>query len=302
MSEAATDLRAAPVLSPVQRRTLEALRRTDEPLVFDPAFVAELRADAQQGSDELSERLDGGDLWINKFTIRNVLQCEHHFMQPDPFAWSPALARGQVSHRAIQLLLSWRGEPTPADLVDEAMARLSDEDRGIGVWIAGLTAADGADLRGRCVERVTQFLECFPPLRRTWHPMTEASVHWPKEGPIVLRARVDLVIGRPEGMQSRKVLIDLKSGRSHPRHREDLRFYALVETLAREVPPRSIATFSLEAGEASVEPVTEASLRSALRRSLDAISRIIELTVEGRPPLPPPSLGCFACRGAANCP
>ncbi len=108
-------------------------------------------------------------------------------------------------------------------------------------WIGGLGAADRADLRGRCVERVTQFLECFPPLSRSWHPMTEASVQWPKDGPIVLRARVDLVIGKPVGVESRKVLIDLKSGRMVPRYRDDLRFYALVETLAREVPPRSVA-------------------------------------------------------------
>ena len=33
-------------LTPVQQRTLEALRRTDSPVVFDPAFVAELRSDA----------------------------------------------------------------------------------------------------------------------------------------------------------------------------------------------------------------------------------------------------------------
>ncbi len=33
-------------LTPVQQRTLEALRRTESPVVFDPAFVAELRADA----------------------------------------------------------------------------------------------------------------------------------------------------------------------------------------------------------------------------------------------------------------
>lgn len=283
-------------LSPVQRRTLEALRRTESPIVFDPAFVADLCQTAAEALAELAERLGDCQLPVNKFTVAGVLGCETHFLEPGPFTWNAAIARGQVSHRAIQLLLNWRGEPTPTDLVDEALARLADEERGIGEWIAGLGAADEADLRGQAVNRVTQFVECFPPLSRTWHPMTEAPVRWPLDGPIVLRARVDLVIGRPAGDESRKVLIDLKSGRIVPRHREDLRFYALVETLARGVPPRSVASFSLEAGEAVVDQVTDAMLRSSLRRTLDAVSRMIELTVEGRPPQPPPSAACFRCR------
>ena len=109
-------------------------------MVFDPAFVAELRADAQRSLAELGQRLGDGELWVTKFTVAGVLECETHFLHPEPFAWTPARARGQVSHRAIQLLLSWRGEPTPADLVDEAMARLADEERGIG----------DVDRRARC--------------------------------------------------------------------------------------------------------------------------------------------------------
>ena len=286
-------------LTPVQERTLAALRRAEAPVVFDPAFVADLRQDAVDGLAELTERLDDTRLSINKFNVANVLVCETHYLEPEPFVWKPAIARGQVAHKAIQLLLNWRGESTPIDLVDEAMARLADEDSSIGEWIAALDPADEADLRGRAVERVTQFVECFPPLRRTWHPMTEAQVRWPLDGPIMLRAKADLVIGKPNGAESRKLLIDLKSGRIVDRHREDLRFYALVETLAREVPPRSVASFSLEAGEAVVDQVNEAMLRSSLRRTLDAISRMIELSVEGRDPKPPPSSGCFRCRDLA---
>ena len=147
---------------------------------------------------------------------------------------------------------------------------------------------------------MTQFIECFPPLRRAWFPVTESQVRWPLDGPIMLRAKADLVIGRSTGNESRKVLIDLKTGRIVSRFREDLRFYALVETLSRELPPRAVASFSLEAGEAAVENVTEAMLRSALRRTLDAISRIIELTIEGCSPKPPPSADCFRCRDAGG--
>jgi hypothetical protein len=290
------------VLTPAQQRTLDALRRSDdEPLVFDPGFVAELRHDATVAVDELTSRLDDRPLAVNKLNIAEVLTCETHFLEPEPFAWSPALACGKVAHRAIELQLNWRGEPTPTDLVDDAIARLADDDSSIGDWIAGLSPGDEADLRGRAIARVTQFVECFPPLRRTWHPVTEAQVRWPVDGEITLRAKADIVIGRTVGNESRKVLIDLKAGRVWHRHRDDLRFYALVETLAREVPPRTVASFSLEAGEAVVEHVSEVMLRTALRRTLDAIERMIELTVEGRAPRPAPSLGCFRCR-APICP
>jgi RecB family exonuclease len=125
--------------------------------------------------------------------------------------------------------------------------------------------------------------------------MTEASAQFPLEGPIVLRARVDLIIGRPVERESRKVIIDLKSGRIMPRHRDDLRFYALVETLCRDVPPRKLATFSLDSGAAVVEEVTTAGLRSALRRTLDAIERMVELYVEARAPRRTPGVSCRWC-------
>ena len=289
------------MLTPAQRRTLQALRRPDDdPLVFDAAFIAELRGDATTAIAELAARLDPGrSLAVNKFAIAEVLTCEHHFLRPSPFAWSPAIACGKVAHRAVELLLNWRGEPTPTHLVDEALARLVDEDTSLGEWLATVDDGTTADVRGRAVVRLTQFVECFPPLRPTWHPLTEAQIRWPLGGPIVLRARADVVIGRPAGNESRKVLIDLKSSGVSQRHREDLRFYALVETLVREVPPRLIVSFSLEAGEAVVEVVNEGVLRTALRRTLDAIERMLELQVEGRPPRPTPSPGCYRCRELA---
>src|SRR4051794_7130714 len=114
-------------LTPAQQRTLEALRRSDgEPVVFDRDVVAELRADAAAALEELGARLDGETLAVNKFNVAEVLACETHFLAPSPFAWTTALACGKVSHKAIELHLNWRGEPTPAELVDDALARLGD--------------------------------------------------------------------------------------------------------------------------------------------------------------------------------
>ena len=289
-------------LTPVQLRTLDALRRSGEPVVFDPDLVADIRTEMRVALDEFAERLQPHqEVFISKHKIATALDCEEFHLIPDDFEWKPATAKGQVAHRAIQLLLSWRGEPNPTDLVDEAMARLADEERGIGVWIAALSEADEADLRGRSVERVTKFIESFPPLDRRSNPVTEAAARWPNEGPILLQARVDLMIGRPAGNESRKVIIDLKTGRPSVRHRQDLGFYALLETLARSVPPRKLATYYLDAAEAQVEDVSERLLRSAVRRTLDGINAIVELESEGRPPVRRAGITCRWCPLADSC-
>jgi CRISPR/Cas system-associated exonuclease Cas4 (RecB family) len=297
-----TDGPDGPALTPVQRRTLDALRRSGEPLVFDADLVADIRTEMRVALDEFAERLQPNqEIFVSKHKIATVLDCEEFHVLPDDFEWKAATAKGQVAHRAIQLLLSWRGEANPSDLVDEAMARLADEERGIGAWIAGLSPADEADLRGQSVERLTKFMESFPPLDRRANPVTEAAARWPNDGPILLQARVDLMIGRPAGNESRKVIIDLKTGRPNVRHRQDLGFYALLETLARSVPPRRLATFYLDAAEAQVEDVSERLLRTAVRRTLDAIHAIVELESEGRPPVRRAGVTCRWCPLSDSC-
>ena len=289
-------------LSPVQQRTLAALRRSGDPLVFDIEFVDELRTEMRAAIDDIAGQLgETTELWVSKHSLATVLDCEEFHLLPDEFEWTPANAKGTIAHKAIELMLSWRGEPTPTDLVDEAMARLADEQRGIGQWIDTLTAGDDADVRSQSITRVTQFQEGFPPLSKRWAPVTEASVRWPNDGPITLSGKVDLMFGRPAGRESRKVIIDVKTGRPSPRHRQDLGFYALVETLVREVPPRKIATFYLDAGEAQTEDVSERLLESAMRRTLDGIQAMVELNVLGRRPVRRPGTTCRWCPIANDC-
>lgn len=289
-------------LNPVQLRTLAALRRSDPPVTFDPALVADIEDEMREALADFADRMpDGQELFVSKHRLATALDCEEFHLIPDDFEWKPATAKGQVAHRAIQLMLSWRGEPSPSDLVDEAMARLADEERGIGAWIASLSPGDEADLRGQSVERVTKFIESFPPLDKRANPVTEAAVRWPNQGPILLQARVDLMLGRPDGAESRKVIVDLKTGRPNVRHRQDLGFYALVETLARKVPPRKVATFYLDASEPQTEDVSERLLRTAVRRTLDGINVLVELEAEGRPPVRRPGVTCRWCPIAADC-
>jgi hypothetical protein len=289
-------------LTPTQERTLEQLRRSGDPVVFDAGLIGELQTEVRAAVDEFAERLDPGDeLFVSKYRIGSVLECEDHHLAEDEFDWSPAKAKGKVSHRAIQLMVSWKGEATPTDLVDEAIARLAEEDRSVGPWIAAIDPADHADLRGQTVDHVTQFMEGFPPLRKEWHPVTETRIRWPNDGPIILSGQVDLTFGRPSGTESRKVIIDLKTGRANARHRQDLGFYALVETLRTGVPPRKVATYYLDAADAHAEDVTESLLHSAVRRTLDGINALIEVEIEKRTPIRRPGNPCRWCPLSSGC-
>ena len=289
-------------LTPTQQRTLDALRLVGDPPEFDADDIAEIADEMRATLADVAARLDpDSTLFVSKHRIGSVLDCEEFHLVDRGFEWTPANAAGTIAHRAIQLTLNWRGEVVPGDLVDEAMTRLADEARGIGEWIDGLSPADDADTRGHAINRVTGFLSDFPPLSRRWHPMTETSIRWPVAGPIVLSGKVDLVFGRPEGRRSRKVVIDLKTGRPSLRHRQDLGFYALVETLIRSVPPRRVATFYLDAGEAQVEDVGIPFLRSALRRTVDGIHALVEVELERRPPIRRPGVACRWCPLADDC-
>lgn len=288
-------------LTPLQRATLDVLRKSPEPLVFDPDLAAELRETAIEAFEAFGERLGGRQLYVSKHRIATLLACEANAMAPDDFTWSTATATGQVSHRAIQLLVTWRGVPSPLELVDEAIARLADGDGTLGQWLAALPPGEESDLRGSATERVTRFMEGFPPLDPRWHPMAEARVQWPLDGPVVLAGKVDLVIGRPERDVSTKLIIDLKTGRKAPRHRDDLRFYALVETLRTGVPPRKLASYYLDVGVADAEEVTEGVLRVALRRTLDAIDAEVDLVTGVREPERRPGFTCRWCSLITDC-
>lgn len=291
-----------PSLTPAQERTLALLRRADEPVTFSAAFVDEIERAATAAFEQFHERVGTTTLFVNKTRLAEVHGCEGRFMAPDDFQWSPKKARGQVAHKAIELLLNWPGEPTPRELVDEALARLSDQDSHFGRWVAKLGPGDEAELRGHASDRLIKFMESFPPLPKSAFPTTETRARWPVDGPILLGSKADLVIGPPDGRVSRKVIIDLKTGWVNPIHREDLRFYALVETLKIGVPPRKLVTYYLDAARADVEDVTEDVVWAALRRTLDGVHSMIELQIEGRAPELRPGTHCHWCPIRHECP
>ena len=288
-------------LNPTQQAVVDVLGKPAGWVPLPTTVVATLRIQLEESLAPLAEKLSPErPLYISKSSLTTVHGCEAHFMASlDTFEWTLMNVRGTVMHKAVELSINWRGPIEPAELVDEALARLEDEEsRGPSEFIAQLSPGDRAQLRGYAVDLYTKFEESFPPLKASWRPVTESAARVELfSGAIFMSTRVDLTLGGPGS----KVIIDLKSGRIYSNHREDLRFYALVESLRSGQAPRRLATYSLESARADVEEVTEGVLQAAARRVVDGATAIYELTRENRQPKLNPGPQCRWCPLKESC-
>lgn len=287
-------------LNPMQRAVLDALARSPDWQPLPTSVIDDVRRIVHDGLALIADRYSKQkSLWLSKATLAGIHACEQSFIATrDSFEWNPATATGTVLHKAIELTLHWRGDPVPGDVVDEAIARLADDQRSIGEYIEAIGAAERAQLRSNVVDLLTRFEECFPPLKASWRPVTESAARYELfDGAIVLAGRSDLTLGMPGA----KVIVDFKSGGIHPRHREDLRFYALVEALRSGMAPRRLATYSLSAARADVEEVSEGVLQAAARRVIAAAQLVTELLVDKRPPTRRAGVQCRWCPLNVDC-
>jgi hypothetical protein len=191
----------------------------------------------------------------------------------------------------------------PLALVDDALQRLADDPTArIADFLLGLTPPERAELRGDVNELVAGFLELWPPLQPGWRPQAESARRAELcGGMVVLSGKVDLTLGAPQGTRAGRVVVDLKTGGRHAGHTDDLRFYALLDTLRVGVPPFSLVGYYLDAGTFSVEEVTEEVLEAALRRAVDATRRIVELRLGLRSPKVSPNPACRWCSLRETC-
>jgi len=288
-------------LNPMQRSVVDVLKKPAGWVPLPLSVVDAVRGQIEKSLAPLAEKLTPDrPLFISKGGLTNVHGCETHYIASlDSFEWTLTNARGTIMHKAVELSINWRGPVEPALLVDEALARLEDEEgRGPGEFIAQLSPGERAQLRSYAVDLFTKFEESFPPLKAAWRPVTESTARVELfGGRISLSTRVDLTLGAPGS----KVIIDLKTGRIYANHREDLRFYALVEALRSGQPPRRLATYSLESARADVEEVSEGVLQAAVRRVVDGANAIYELTREEREPKLNPGAQCRWCPLGATC-
>ena len=293
-------------LNPAQQDLLATLRTGDEPpRTFDADLRHELRAEIEERIGPLVAELPQVPLFLSKHRLSQVHGCEVRFLaeEAESFAWTAATARGTVAHKAIELSLNLRGQSAPLELVDGALTRLAEDDRSLGDWLRTCSAEEVAELRAEANDRVAKFLECWPPLKVAWRPVPEARVSADLCGDKVrLSGKVDLSIGFARGNVAGKVLIDLKTGMFSPTHVDDLRFYALVETLRLGTPPRRLATHYLDSGRLQPEDVTVDVLYAAVDRTAEGVARIVELHHDGRAPVYRAGPVCRWCPVYDDCP
>jgi PD-(D/E)XK nuclease superfamily len=287
-------------LNPAQQSVIDLLGRSTDRPELPSDLVEELETELVDELTVLATDLDPTDpLFVSKHALTTIHTCEaHHLAGDGEFTWSVPAARGIVAHRAIEVMVHYRGDPYPSSLVDESIARMINDDTGVGQYLASMTEFDAADLRAFAVDKVSAFQESFPPLRPAWVPRTESKSRVELfDGRIILSGKTDLTLGRPGA----KVIIDLKSGRVATSHREDLRFYALLETIKLGVPPRKLASYYLDTARTHPEDVSEGVLRAAVARTIDGVHRIAEVRRFGREPTRRAGSACRWCPLQAEC-
>ena len=303
-------LTAPPALTPTQRRVLTDLLGSGQrrPL-FDAELGPALRTELEAGLADLAATLPPSTtLSVNKGALGRLHTCEGLWVaeQAAGFRWSAPVARGIVAHKAVELGIHLRDVPPPHDLVDMAIERIIETggDWGPRDWLLDAPAAELAELRGAAADWVIKFEDTFPPVRRSWRPRLESSLTVDLcDGSLALRGKVDLALGRAEGNEGRVLIVDFKTGRPSRIHIDDLRFYALLETIRVGVPPFRLATFSLDSGSWQAEDVDVDILAATVRRVVDGATKLAELGgSEPRTPRLTPGPACGWCPAAASCP
>ena len=294
-------------LTPAQRRVVDDLMARDRPRpTFDPAVAAALRARLEDTLAPLAAGLDD-PLWVSKTALAQVHTCEANYLAERAWnGWSVSMAQGEVAHRAIQLsvALDRDCDTTPLELVDHAMDDLAANEAGsLGGFLATLPPAGRGELRADATNAVSTFLECWPPLPASWWPRTELPVRVELcGGKVVLSGKIDLCLGRAVGREARCLFVDLKTGGHYPSHLDDLRFYALIQTLRIGVPPFRVASYYLDSASFAPEDVTEETLEIAALRTEHGARQMAELQAKARPPAVTPCPRCRYCRIRAECP
>ena len=294
--------------TPAQHRVVTDLLALGQPRPrFDPDLGHQLRRQMETALGLLADALPVEELWVGKRQLGQIHTCEAHWRaerEESGFDWSAGTATGTVVHKAIELSISSRTEAVPLDLVDYAMASLADDVRRSSPrpWLLTASPLELADLRGRAHDRVVKFQECWPPLKAAWAPRTETSIFAELcAGRIVLAGKVDLVLGVARGDEARSLIVDLKTGRSYPGHLDDLRFYALVQTLRIGVPPFRVASYYLDTATFHAEDVTEEMLAVAVRRTIDGATKMARLLDAATPAAISPGPTCTWCTLRHTC-
>ena len=293
-------------LNPAQENVLAQLgAKPDKRPEFSAEIQKSLRRKLEESTQDFLHNIPTNEtLFVNKHKLTQIMGCEKRYVaeSEEKFEWSIPIARGTLSHKAIELSVFWQGPKDPLTLTNEALSRAGQGSDGLAAWIRDLSDGDYAQLCGDVNARVGSFLETWPPLEKRWKPMLEMPIRVElAEGKVTLSGKVDLTLGSSDGNIAGKVIVDFKTGRFSPSHRDDLRFYALLDTIRIGIPPRLVASYYLDRGEFTPEKITMAVLESTVARISDGINRLAEIQFQTRVPTTQAGPPCRWCLISNDC-
>ncbi len=241
------------------------------------------------------------------------LVCDGLQRDPEPYVHAWANVRGTLVHAAIEADVDGARSAPAAAVVERAWHRLATDRPGdpssLGTWLNG---RDGAE-RTAMLEESATLLEGF---REVWPVLDGAPLRVRTEQRLVvmlggravrLQGVPDLVVeSSVQDGRARRLIIDLKTGMPRgQRDRDELRFYALLATLAGGSVPFRWATLYVTEGRLEHEDLSEAVLVTAAERVADAVRQAVRLAlagVDGGEERLSGGAWCRGCRRRTTCP
>ncbi len=214
-------------------------------------------------------------LIVNKQTLRDALagRASRPAAGPQPITDSMALGAlmdalfrqfvtiGHIEDPMRNGLDALRADPRRSEVVD---------------FVRGLAGQELADFENELETQSAILLSRWPRLSPSWLPRTQERIAVPLAGgDVVLVGVIDLIVGAPSAGRASVGLIEVKSGRERIEDRDDLRFYALLETLRSGAAPFRVATFYTRTGLVDTEDVDDGLLTSSVQRVLAGINRMV---------------------------
>lgn len=256
---------------PADADVLEVIRgQVGRRAAVDPGLAGGLRASLEDGLCAVDTDVRE-PLVVTKQTLRTAGSG------PDHRSVTFAIALGALVDALFRQLVTLGRIDDP---MRDGLSALEVDSRWSEIvgFVAKLTEPERTRLQDEVETQAAIMVSRWPRLSPAWMPRTQERIAIPLAGGrAVLVGVVDLVIGSPSSGRASVGLVEVKSGRQRLEDRDDLRFYALLETLRSGAPPFRIATFYTRTGQAVAEDVSDEILVSAVERVLLASTQRTEV-------------------------